>query len=77
MAVQLNIRMGIRDYIEIVEGRFINTAPEKAAEPSMTPKSQGWEAARAGEKSSANPHPQGSAEANQWDVGYQDYFFKE
>ena len=70
--------MGIRDYIDIIEGRFTrDVGVEKTPAPEMSPKSQGWEAARTGAEASSNPHPKGSAEANQWDVGYQDYFFKE
>ncbi len=69
--------MKIREIMDIVEGRFTNAVKPAEPTPTMSPKSQGWEAARAGEEASANPHPKGSPEAHQWDVGYQDHFFND
>lgn len=54
--------MRMRELMKIVE------APESI-------RSQGWEDARQGAKLSANPHPKGSKEAHEWEVGYQNYFF--
>jgi len=74
----------LTDDIRVPFGKRTTPPAPAAAPPApLTPerkseiKAQGYEAARLGAEAKDNPHPKGSQEAHLWEVGAQDYFFRE